>query len=305
MKNDNYLGRGIHKEQFLKSLTSGKLKRMLYVINEDSDLDVQIRNNYLNIYYDGGNIAKVSSENSVVFDKNYFYTDMKNVPAKNISTEVKEVLTKKRNELISKFKAGNFQQYFDEAKNTMNAWFNANPKPERKEQHLLSIGNRYRQSDYTIIDLEYQVSTESEFYCTYIPEVKGETKKGKPKKPRFDIIAVNKSGKLCVIELKKGSGALGSTSGLKEHHECYKHSIGRNHKPFMDEMKNLLRQKQSFGLVDKRLEILSNEPEFIFAYSYATDDTQKEDATFKKHYEELQEKPHVIKLIKGSWTLND
>ena len=299
MKNDKYLGRGIHREQFLDSLTSRKLKTMLDAINKDNDLDVQIRNNYLNIYYDGGNIAKVSSENSVFFEKNYFYTD-KNNPTKDIDRAMTEILTRKKKELIIKFKEGNYEAYFKEAKEVMKDWFEANPKEERKEQHRLSIENRYGNSDYTIIDLEYQVSIKSEFFCTFVPEGKS-----KPKNPRFDIIAVNKAGKLCVIELKKGTGALGNTYGLKEHYECYEHSIGRNHKPFMDEMQNLLRQKQCFGLIDKRLEILSDEPEFMFAYSYATYDEELEDRTFEKYYEKLQEKPHVIKLNKGSWALKD
>ena len=66
-----YKGRGIHKINFINSLKSGKLKKMLDLINKDDDLDVQIRNNYLNIYYMGGNIAKINSERSIVFDMYY------------------------------------------------------------------------------------------------------------------------------------------------------------------------------------------------------------------------------------------
>jgi hypothetical protein len=299
MTKEKYLGRGIHKQKFLNSLTTGKLKPMLDAINHDTELDIQIRNNYLNIYFDGGNIAKVSSENSVSFDKNYFYTE-KAIPTKEIDDETKDLLKQKRKELINKFKQGNFSEYFQEAKSVMKKWFSANPKPEREEQHQLAIQNRYGNSHYTIIDIEYQVSTESEFYCKFTPEGKD-----KPKKPRFDIIAVDRYGKLCVIELKKGTGALGSTSGLKEHFECYRLSIGRNHKPFMNEMKKLLAQKQSFGLIDKHLEIVSDRPEFMFAYSFATDDQEKEKSTFQKYYDELPEKPHKIWLKKGSWALKD
>ena len=37
---------------------------------------------------------------------------------------------------------------------------------EKKAQHLLCLRNQYKLSDYTIIDLEYQVSKRSEFkYC--------------------------------------------------------------------------------------------------------------------------------------------
>lgn len=254
MKKGVYLGRGIHNERFDESLKNGNLKQMLNVINNDIDLDVQIRNDYLNIYYNGGNIARVHSDISVEFDMFYFYLDMKIKPTKYIKEdkEVVAILRLKRDSLTKKFKESDFKGYFADAKGIMDKWFEANPKSERMEQHKLSIENQYNKSDYTIIDLEYQVSTKSDSVCTYIPKGKG---KDKPKEPRFDIIAINKQGKLCVIELKKGIGALGNTSGLKEHWDCYQQSIGRNHQPFMIEMEKLLEQKQTFNLIDKQVKI--------------------------------------------------
>jgi hypothetical protein len=179
----------------------------------------------------------------------------------------------------------------------MDKWLKVNPKPEREEQHRLSIDNRYGKSDYTIIDLEYQVSKESEFRCL----LKG--KDGKFKNPRFDIIAVNKDGKLCVIELKKGSGALRGTSGLKEHYDCYKQSIDRNHGPFMVEMKKMLKQKQDFGLIDKRVEIKSSIPEFMFAYSYNSENISREKKAFDEAHEVINENIHLIELKNGSTKL--
>ncbi|MCD8262712.1 MAG: hypothetical protein LUD15_15595 [Bacteroides sp.] len=120
----------------------------------------------------------------------------------------------------------------------MDKWFEVNPKPERFAQHILSVNNQYGKSDYTILDLEYQVSELSEFRCEY-------PNKDKPKKPRFDIIAVDREGSLCVIELKKGERALSGVCGLKEHWECYKASIGRNTEPFVKEMKLVLKQKKA------------------------------------------------------------
>ncbi len=298
MVDKEYLGRGIHKGKLWDALTlkSGALKPMLDVIYKDRNkLDVQIRNNYLNIYYQGGNIAMVSSANSVLFNKNYFYTG-ENGAAKDLGSEMIERLTQKRNELTQKFKSGNFKEYFDEAKGVMDKWIKLNQKPERIEQHQLSIENRDGKSDYTIIDIEYQVSTKSKFACIY----KG--RNGKIKKPRFDIIAVNKAGVLCVIELKKGSGALGGVSGLEAHLRCYESSIERNPKSFMAEMKKTLIQKQDFGLIDKRVKILASQPKFMFAYSYATEDKEKEDKIFEKYYNKLQVKPPVIKLNNG-WVL--
>ena len=303
VKNGEYLGRGIHNEKFVESLKNGNLSKMLKVINNDSDLDVQIRNDYLNIYYKGGNIAKVNSEGSVEFDKFYFYLDMKNIPTKNRKQNVIVVkeLTTKRNLLISRFKDKKYEDYFGDAKDIMDKWLKVNPKPERMEQHQLSIENQYNKSDYTIIDLEYQVSTKSDFACKFIP--KG---KGKPKKPRFDIIAVNKQGKLCVIELKKGMGALKNTSGLKEHWDCYQQSIGLNHQPFINEMKKLLEQKQVFNLINKQVKIEWPIPEFMFAYSYDDKTSIKEQyEKFLDEYNKIGSTIYVIKLKTGTSKLLD
>lgn len=303
VKNSEYLGRGIHNKKFLESLKNGTLRQMLIVINYDNDLDVQIRNNYLNIYYKGGNIAKVNSENSIGFDMFYFYFDMKNISTKVIKKDVEVARNLKTNRdlLISKFKERDYKGYFTDAKEIMDKWLMKNPKPERMEQHKLSINNQYKQSDYTIIDLEYQVSTKSDFACTYIP--KG---KDKPKKPKFDIIAINKQGKLCVIELKKGTGALGNTSGLKEHWVCYQKSIGCNYQSFMNEMKILLEQKQAFNLIDKQVKIKYQIPEFMFAYAYDDKTTIKEqDDKFQEEYNKIGESIHIIKLEKNSSNLFD
>lgn len=302
-KEDVYQGRGIHNPEFLKSLKAGKLQKMLSVINNDKDLDVQIRNNYLNIYYLGGNIAKVNSENSVEFDKFYFYLDMDKIPKKNIEDDHQIIseLNKKKEPLIKKFKAKDYEGYFEEAKKVMDKWMEKNPKPERMEQHNLSIENKFGKSDYTIIDLEYQVSIRSKFACEYKPKGNLENKK-----PRFDIIAISKQGKLCVIELKKGSGALENTSGLEEHWLCYEKSIGRDTEAFMNEMRKILEQKKDFGLIDKRLEIKSNIPEFMFAYSYDNKTTIKEqDDKFNSVYSKINEPIQVIKLPKGTLRLLD
>ncbi|GHT78298.1 hypothetical protein AGMMS50262_20770 [Bacteroidia bacterium] len=298
-KSKKYLGRGIHDEKFFKSLNEGNLKKMLDAISYDDTLDVQIRENYLNIYYNGGNIVKVNSENSLDFDMFYFYLGTE--PKKKVKSDEKELaeLKTKRDDLIAKFKNNDYAGYFDEAKRVMDKWYDNHPKPERMEQHILSLGNRYGESDYTIIDLEYQVSTLSEFCCIYTPK-----DKEKPKKPKFDIIAVNKDGKLCVIELKKGIGALEGTSGLKEHWDCYRESIGRKPAPFVTEMVKILAQKQEFGLIDKNLKITESIPEFMFAYSYDDKNSRKDqDDKFHIEYKKVKEPIRIIKLEQGTHKL--
>ena len=301
VKKEAYLGRGIHNKKFAESLIKGKLKQMLIAISNDNDLDVQIRKNYLNIYYQGGNIARVKSENSIEFDEFYFYLDMKTIPKKDLPQDKIKALKTQRKSLVSKFKVGNYKDYFENAKVIMDKWFEKKEKPERLEQHKLSIENQYNKSDYTIIDLEFEVSIKSDYVCNHIPD-----NKVKAKKPRFDIIAINKQGKLCVIELKKGLGAIHNTSGLQEHWDCYQQSIGRNHEPFMREMTFLLKQKQDFNLIDKRVVINNPDPEFMFAYSYAKSPSQKvQDYTFQTECSKVNPNIPILTLALGSYKLMD
>ena len=298
-----YKGRGIHKLKFFESLENGALKKMIEVISKDSELDIQVRKDYLNIYYKGGNIARVKSENSIEFDKFYFYLDMETTPKKEVEKNIEKVkeLKIKRDNLVRKFKKGDYRDYFAEAKDAIDKWLSKNSKPERMQQHNLSTHNHYNQSDYTIIDLEYQVSTKSDFACTHRPQGKD-----KPKNPRFDIIAINKKGKLCVIEFKVGTGALKNTSGLKEHWDCYSHSIGSKPKPFMHEMKVLLEQKQTLNLIEKQVKIKCEEPEFMFAFAYDCKKSIKEqEKRFQEEYRKIGKPIHVIRLKQGTYSLLD
>jgi len=48
---------------FIKDLLGGQLKELLNYIKLDNTLDLEIRENYINIYYLGGNILKVTKIN--------------------------------------------------------------------------------------------------------------------------------------------------------------------------------------------------------------------------------------------------
>jgi len=45
---------------------------LLNLVKSDKDLVLQIRNNYINIYYKGGNMLKVTHGPGFDFDHNYF-----------------------------------------------------------------------------------------------------------------------------------------------------------------------------------------------------------------------------------------
>jgi hypothetical protein len=57
-------------ENFIQELKSGQFKNLLSQVISDSDLDMQIRNNYVNIYYKGNSILKLDEKhNYSIHDK--------------------------------------------------------------------------------------------------------------------------------------------------------------------------------------------------------------------------------------------
>ena len=72
----NHYKRGFHVdksgETLRKSLLEGPLNKFLECVNKNPDLTFQIRDNYFNIYYWGGNIARVYSDKRIEIDRNYF-----------------------------------------------------------------------------------------------------------------------------------------------------------------------------------------------------------------------------------------
>ena len=235
-------------EAFVKKL-DGEWKPLLEYILSDPELDLQIRDNYINVYYQGGNILKIKPR-SFFIDEAYFKYSEKKGEIPLLSP--KEITLEKVN------------QYFTTAKIIMDEWYEkAKEKKtteERREQQQIALGNR-KKTDYVVLDLEYAVSTGSDF--KYNGSVEGK------KKPRFDIIAIHK-GQIVIIELKKGMGALGGKSGIHDHIDSYQYTIGYNDctkKEFIEEMKELLEQKQNLGILDKSITINNGDPKFMFAFA--------------------------------------
>ena len=263
--------RFISSKEFLRKLTQGKYKDIIeYASQRENELDVQIRDNYLNIYYRGGNLLRVHPRH-FYFDEFYFHRGAKDRRKthllKSDKTEDKELVTSyqgKRDEMLSILQNEGMAAYCVQMKGIMDKWEEdlhtiGISHDEKNEQQLISMNNRGN-TDYTVIDLEYSVSTSSNFHY------EGNLTKTAP---RFDIIAVDKTGQLVVIELKTGLGAIQNSSGIRAHKYCFDHSIGRDQKgEFMQEMIDLLDQKKSFHLIDENVQIdKDKKPQFLFAFS--------------------------------------
>ena len=287
--------RKISNEKFWKKLTEGEyIDIIAFASKRENELDVQIRNNYLNIYYRGGNLLKIRPQ-SFGFDEFYFHRGAKDMrkthlieKSKNKNkecTERWESYKIQRKEMLDILKnGGGMPIYSAKMKVIMDGWekdlntIGLN-HDEKNDQQQISMNNRGA-TDYTVVDLEYAVSRTSSFCYN------GKLNK---KVPRFDIIAVDKSGQLYVIELKTGFDAIDGCSGIRAHMDCFVHSIGRDSKnDFVNEMYELLGQKQELNLIDKNVFIdKTKKPKFIFAFS--------EKVKGKRCYEEFVEKCKKIR----------
>jgi len=256
----SYLGRGLHSDKWDNAFgEDGKLGGLIDMVKNDDELVLQIREDYFNVYYKGGNMLKVSSENSFQFDYNYYKCEI----GLDSQEQRKKRIDKRRSILESLKNTRDYKTFIDEMKKLMDKYwiwlYNEKHRSlhEKDTQHALCISNT-ESTDYTIIDLEFQVSTRKD--CTYHYEPSSLPRHPGiyvcEKSPRFDIIAVrNSDRRLCVIELKNGLDALVGKSGIGDHADSFEGSIGKNplaELTFTKEMEKVVSDK-------KRLKLLSDD----------------------------------------------
>lgn len=303
-----FFKRGIHNKKFLYEIENGSLKPLVELVNSNEDLVLQIRDDYFNVYYQGGNVAKVTSSKSVDFDENYFRTHIEK------SKENWEEIKKKRQTTMALFKKGLFSDYIDTVKSAMKYYWDnvleGKGVAEKMAQHQICILNT-NQTEYTVIDLEYQVSTESIFKY----RGKRKTKSGGLPSPRFDIVAIrNSDHRLCVIELKKGTKALKDPSGVQEHAESFVHTIGFDKKTknaFLSEMNDVLQMKKKLKLIDEIVFIDTTlESEFLYAYQNNPNEQDYKKGIildfemqkrYFRYYQEYKKKDNFAKGKKVIW----
>jgi len=217
-------------EYFMDDLLNGNLKEILNYVKKDHTLDLEIRNNYVNIYYRGGNILRIKKKGAKYefhFDNKYITFDSSlKIINMNINTD--------------------WNSYFPQAKQVMDFYFSAHNNEEREYQQLVVRENNYSSisngTDYFILDIEY------------------DNHKG----ARFDIIAIEWPSeatkrklfkgfkpKLVVIEMKYGDGALSGKSGMKKHFDDFAKLISNpvDISDLKDEMLNVFKQKRKMGLI--------------------------------------------------------
>ncbi|MBU4312210.1 MAG: hypothetical protein KJ706_05795 [Candidatus Omnitrophica bacterium] len=229
--------RGLSDDFIADLQDGGFLSSLIDLIRKDSSLSLEIRHDYINVYYRGGNLLRLSKLKEHVylpfFDDNYFRDKigfLEGLPEKIRSVADIDYW---RNKLPA-------------LKSEMDQWFSINPKAEREFQQVVvwennnsSISNH---TDYFIVDIEY------------------DNKRG----GRFDMVAIQWDSnsiarklqggykpKLCFIEMKYGDSALNGKSGMLGHVKQWSEYLGyeENKKDIKEEMLNLFKQKRDLRLV--------------------------------------------------------
>lgn len=281
--------RGI-SQKFIDDLQTGMLKDVLQRVKDDATLDLEIRENYINIYYRGGNLMMIKENGSrykAEFHKEYFQNGSQlNLP---------EVLAGQNDVDI-------WIKEFPFLKNTMDLWFGRKKEWREKDtqQLLVKENNQFgisKGTDYFICDIEYA-----------------------PEKSnlRFDAIAVkwisngaarkktNNLG-LAFIEIKYGDDAIKGKSGLYDHVDKTIQWLQKNSLDGLKkEMITVFEQKHSLGLINNQHCIKSfsdAKPEFIIVVANHDPASTKLNAELdriKTSFPNSSNNPLDIKIVKAN-----
>lgn len=219
---------------FISDLNDGKLNELLPYVKSDNTLDLEIREDYINIYYRGGNALKVFDKGNHIYK---FHFESKYLGSDNVI---------EKNDIKTYQSQMDWHKYFQLVKQAMDFHFTEKAKEEREYQQLVVRENNYSSrsnaTDYFIIDIEYD----------------------NHKNARFDIVAIEWESdasirklakgytpKLVVIEMKFGDGAINGNAGIRKHIDDFDKFISNapDVAEFKNEMLSVFAQKLRLGLI--------------------------------------------------------
>ena len=201
--------------RFIEDLLHGDLAYFLTQVKAHPGvLSLEIRNGYINIYYKGGNLLKITQK-----AKGYtFHFDAKYCNNKGDDRNF---------QLLSNLRCDNirdFEKHFHLMMQEMDSWFEAHPKPERDYQHQLLVNNP------EIIDIEYQIG----------------------RRMRLDMLMYT-NNRLLIVENKYGTGAISGKAGIAEHYSDICEVIRDNKllDELINSVCHISKAKHALGLTDK------------------------------------------------------
>ena len=296
--NKGYKPHGYRSDDYMANLPNYNAI-IEYAKDPNNELDIQYRDNYINIYYLGGSLLKLKGEGSMEFDEHYYYPPSKKFPISHIEAlidndfskinksgqlseddlkkkmqeaeQIYERIKSSRDNDLNRLRSAKKEdvgQILSEMKGVMKNWKGCksrNAVDERTVQHYISLFNKEfaSGSDFIVIDLEYKLSGRSAYR---IPKHQMGAKKGQP---RIDIVAIEKStGQLYVLELKYGLKSTERKSGVVEHYDDYLKSVGAEDQwfAFWKDIKFLVDVQKKDNVLSKDVWLKEAKPIFGFVY---------------------------------------
>lgn len=185
MGEKNYTPRGKFNKNFLSDLPKHILEYLEYNNCKESELDLKVRGDYLNIYYKGGRLLKLSDK-SIYFNEYYFLPQeetnlcssviRKSIQTDNKARAIHENLKAKRDKIINNLRnAATIQEtaaIIKEMKKVMDEWrtSQSSTKNERSIQQYISLNNKSfdGSTDYVVLDIEYALPYEAVYFINGI-----------------------------------------------------------------------------------------------------------------------------------------
>lgn len=239
--------RGLKLDKIVRNRS--RLLEFVSAVNNDADLDLQIRSNYLDIYYRGGcllNIRGFMWKHLIfAFDDKYF--------ERKDGQNKKSWLPTRNSEDNSRIWLDSLQKL----KDTMDGWFgDENNNDERQlQQQICSNSTRNPWSGWLYLDVEYAAWLHGKRENNEVDLSVGR------RLCKFDLIAVKREDltspgplTIYVVELKQGNGALEGKAGLIAHakdlHQFMSNDIDvKALDAFKDSVRNIIREKSELGLL--------------------------------------------------------
>lgn len=247
--------------KFIMDLKEGILLPFLERVHADPTLDLEIRNEYINIYYRGGSMFRVEAQPrdqyKVFFDTKY-------------STVSSNLIDLPKSPITCTVNSEEWVAYIPQLKDTMDLWFGKHPKEERALQQLVAWENNSsswaNSTDYFIIDIEYDNHKGAKFDLVAL---------------RWDSTASTRKlskgyiPRLVIIEMKAGDGAIDGKAGIGVHIQKTRSFLQSPDQiiSFKDEMMQVFKQKRELRLIkalrknDHEITQVDQKIDFMFLFA--------------------------------------
>ena len=283
---------------FMTDLEKGTLKNLLAVVKADDTLSLNIRDGYVNIYYRGGSLVKISERKGYagqyefLFNGNYMRPEL----AQSLGLPVPKINTQKKSIVPTQMPVELWVSDIPALKCSMDLYFSSTKQSlEREFQQLVErMNNNNPSTDYFICDIEY-----TNTICTEL---------------RADLIALHwpsisavrkclDCGRLAIFEMKHNDDALSGKSGVVEHIKKMDRAftdLPNFFENFCEEMKATFNQRVKLGLIQCHEDpnkqpiiqaIKSDKVDYILLLSDHDPNSEKLSNELRKLQSYLQEMP--------------